>query len=280
MSTGVPRFGAVQRIGTLDAGAGAISEEQAIGMTGRGVGVDPGRRLGGDEVWTVAATEYRRMLKLLRTLGDGDWERRTDCAAWDVRGMLGHLVGAAEGFASPRELIHQYRLGAKLLKRGQADGHLPVDGANAVQVRERAGATAAELIERYERVFPAALRWRRRLRWIPLSMDDDAGRFHLREMFEVILTRDTWIHRVDISQATGRDLVLTPEHDGRIVEDCVLDWAHKHGRPFSLLLSGGAGGRYEAGTGGPHLEADAVEFARALSGRGAHTDILGQRVVF
>jgi len=98
-------------------------------------------RIAGDDAWELAAAEYRRMLELIRTLRDGDWTRPTDCTAWDVRGMLGHLVGAAEGFASPVELVHQYRLGAKLRKTGEVDGHLPVDGANAVQVRERAGAT-------------------------------------------------------------------------------------------------------------------------------------------
>jgi uncharacterized protein (TIGR03083 family) len=166
------------------------------------------------------------------------------------------------------------------VKRGEVDGHLPVDGANAVQVRERAGATAAELVTRYERAIPGALRWRRRLGWIPVSMQDDGGRFRMRELFEVILTRDTWMHRVDIARATGRDMTITPEHDGRIVEDCVLDWAAKHGRPFSLVLAGPAGGRFAAGTGGPDMEIDAVEFVRALSGRGVRDEILGTRVVF
>jgi hypothetical protein len=85
---------------------------------------------------------------------------------------------------------------------------------------------------------------------------DDGGRFSFREMFEVILTRDTWMRRVDVAWATGRDMVVTPQHDGRIVEDCVLDWAKKHGRPFSLSLGGPAGGRYEAGTDGPLIEID------------------------
>ena len=44
--------------------------------------------------------------------------------------MLGHVVGAVEGYANPREMNHQYRLGAKLLKRGEPDGRRPVDGAN------------------------------------------------------------------------------------------------------------------------------------------------------
>ena len=54
--------------------------------------VDSRRRIAGDEVWELAAAEYRRMLDLLRTLGDGDWTRSTECTAWDVRAMLGHLV--------------------------------------------------------------------------------------------------------------------------------------------------------------------------------------------
>jgi uncharacterized protein (TIGR03083 family) len=242
--------------------------------------IDARKRIAGDEVWELASAEYQRMLKLLRTLGGGDWTRPTDCTAWDVRAMLGHVVGAAEGYASPREMNHQYRLGAKALKRGEADGKWPVDGANAVQVQERAAATTPELIARYERAIPKALRWRRRLRWLPLSGMDDAGRFSFREVFEVILTRDTWMHRVDIARATGREMELTPQHDGRIVEDCVLDWAKKHARPFTLILGGPAGGRFEAGSGGPVLEVDAIEFARALSGRGVRDEILGTRIVF
>lgn len=88
------------------------------------------------------------------------------------------------------------------------------------------------------------------------------------------------MHRVDITRATGRDMVLTPEPDGRIVEDCVLDWAKKHRRPFSLVLGGPAGGRFEAGSGGLLIEIDAVEFARALSGRSVRNEILATRVVF
>lgn len=249
-------------------------------ITTQAIQVESRTRIAGEDLWESAAVEYGRMLELLRTLGDGDWTRPTECTAWDVRAMLGHLVGAAEGFANPAQMVHQYRLGAKLRKRGEAGGQMPVDGANAVQVRERAGATTAELIARYERVIPKALRWRRRLRWIPASMQDDGGRFTVRELFEVILTRDTWMHRVDIARATGRLMVLTPEHDGRIVEDCVLDWAKKHHRPFSLVLGGPAGGPFEAGSGEPQTEIDAVEFVRALSGRGVHEEILGTRVVF
>jgi len=240
----------------------------------------PTARITGDEAWAVAATEYGRMLQVIRALGDEDWDHPTDCTAWDVRAMLGHLVGAAEGWANPRELLHQYRLGERLRRRSDFDGHLPVDGANAIQVGERAAATPGDLVERYERAIPGALRWRRRLRRIPISMQDDGGRFSMRELFEVILTRDTWMHRVDLARATGRAMDLTPGHDGRVVADCVADWVTKHGRPFVVVLDGPAGGRFEAGIGGPVIHADAVEFVRALSGRGADVDILGTRVVF
>ena len=102
----------------------------------------------------------------------------------------------------------------------------------------------------------------------------------MRELFEVILTRDTWMHRVDIARATGREMILTPEHDGRIVEDCVLDWAKKHDRHFNLVLGGPAGGRFEVGISEPDIEIDGIEFVSAMSGRGVREEILGTRVVF
>jgi hypothetical protein len=53
-------------------------------------------------------------------------------------------------------------------------------------------------------------------------------------LLDTILTRDPWMHRVDIARATGRDMVLTADHDGRIVADVVAEWARRHGQPFTL----------------------------------------------
>ena len=50
-------------------------------------------------------------------------------------------------------------------------------------------------------------------------------------MFETILTRDTWMHRIDTAKATGRPLVLTADHDGVLVADVVAEWAARHGAP-------------------------------------------------
>ena len=99
-------------------------------------------------------------------------------------------------------------------------------------------------------------------------------------LLDVILTRDPWMHRVDISRATSRPLVLTPEHDGRIVADVAAEWARRHGRPFRLELTGPAGGTFVNGDGGEDIRLDAVEFSRILSGRAAGTGLLTQEVPF
>ena len=81
---------------------------------------------------------------------------------------------------------------------------------------------------------------------------------------DVIYTRDTWMHRVDLAQATGLPLELTADHDGRLVADVVRDWADRHGRPFRIQLDGPAGGSYAQGVGGEEHNLDAVEFCRIL----------------
>ena len=238
------------------------------------------RPISGDEIWRLARTEYLRTATLLRRLETADWARRTDCSAWTVRDMAGHLLGAAEGFSNPLQMLHQYRDGARLVREGRAHGTQPVDGANAVQIADHAGLPVPQLIARYEAVIDPVLRWRRRLRHLPGGMDDVARRFTFRELFKVILTRDTWMHRLDISRASGIDFEMTAEHDGRIVADAVRDWAAGHSQPFRLLLTGAAGGGYRRGENADAQRMEAVEFARLLSGRSGGAGILGTRIVF
>jgi hypothetical protein len=99
-------------------------------------------------------------------------------------------------------------------------------------------------------------------------------------LFDTVLTRDTWMHRVDTARATARDLVLTPEHDGVLVADVVAEWAGRHGAPCTLTLTGPAGGTWRFGDGGPELTLDAVEFCRTLSGRAAGEGLLAVEVPF
>ncbi|MFD6389554.1 hypothetical protein [Nocardia sp. NPDC060259] len=98
---------------------------------------------------------------------------------------------------------------------------------------------------------------------------------------EVILTRDPWMHRIDLSQATGRPLELTADHDGRIVDDVVREWAQRHGKPYRLTLHGPAGGTWTSGDAdAPAIELDAIEFCRILSSRAGGTGLLSTEVPF
>jgi hypothetical protein len=107
-----------------------------------------------------------------------------------------------------------------------------------------------------------------------------AERWRFGFLFDVVLTRDTWMHRVDVSRATGREPHLTADHDGVLVADVVAEWAARHGRPYRLRLTGPAGGSWSSGTDGEEDELDAVEFCRLLSGRGRGSGLLAQQVPF
>jgi hypothetical protein len=100
---------------------------------------------------------------------------------------------------------------------------------------------------------------------VPQVVGDHVERWSNGYLVDVILTRDTWMHRMDVARATGRLPELTAEHDGRIVADVVEEWAERHGRPYRLELTGPAGGTF--GRGAPELAMDAVDFCRVLSGR-------------
>jgi hypothetical protein len=99
-------------------------------------------------------------------------------------------------------------------------------------------------------------------------------------LLDTILTRDTWMHRVDIARATGRELALTAEHDGRIVADAVAEWARRHGQPFTLALSGPIGTTFHQRAGGETISLDAVELCRIFSGRDSGAGLLTQEVPF
>ena len=96
---------------------------------------------------------------------------------------------------------------------------------------------------------------------------------------DVILTRDPWMHRTDIARATGADNPLTADHDGVLVADVVTEWAARHAQPYTLHLTGPAGGRWQRG-GGEQIELDAIEFCRILSGRAPATGLLNTQVPF
>jgi hypothetical protein len=99
-------------------------------------------------------------------------------------------------------------------------------------------------------------------------------------LVDVILTRDPWMHRVDLCRAVGAVPLLTPDHDGVLVDDVVREWAGRHGQPCRVVLGGAAGGSWRFGEGGPLVELDAVELCRVVSGREEASGLLSQQVPF
>jgi uncharacterized protein (TIGR03083 family) len=235
------------------------------------------------EARTLAATEYARMVDQLRSLDGDDWTRPTDCPLWDVRAMVGHSVGMMSDFTSLRSMLRRTRASTK---RAKTAGGPLVDSMTALQVAEYADLSIEELIATAEANGPTAARWRTSgkalLRRVPMKEEVDGvpETWTIGYLLETILTRDPWMHRVDIARATGRDLVLTPDHDGRLIADVVAEWARRHGQPFTLVLTGPAGGTYVNGAGGEHITIDAVELCRTLSGRAQGTGLLAHSVPF
>ena len=236
--------------------------------------------LDGDTAYRLAATEYARISAVLRNLSADDWHRPTDCPGWDVAAMAAHVLGMTEMAASVRELARQQRLA------GKAGGG--IDALTDVQVHEHAGLDGPAIVAALAATAPRALRGRRRMSRIVgrAKLPEEQVMGGVREywrigfLLDVVLTRDVWMHRVDLCRATGHELELTPEHDGVLVADVVAEWAQRHGRPYRLVLTGPAGGQWSSGAGGEELELDAVEFCRVLSGRGSGAGLLGQQVPF
>jgi uncharacterized protein (TIGR03083 family) len=251
-------------------------------MISSAVAVEAIAPLGHDEAMTLAGAEYDRLLAVVDELHDDDWSRPTDCVGWDVKAMLGHILGALELQADPNERTRQ--LAAAAAAAAQTGG-LRLDAMTALQVSEHAGLSTIALRRALHDAAPRGLAARsattQAMRDTPYdpALPGESG-WTVGYLYDVILTRDPWIHRIDICRATGREPVLSADHDGRIVADVLADWARRHGQPFALTLSGPAGGAYIAGSGGDDLHLDAVEFCRILSGRAPSSGLLATHVTF
>jgi uncharacterized protein (TIGR03083 family) len=246
------------------------------------IAVDTITALEHDEWMDLAKAELDRLLALVDGLADADFTRPTDCAGWDVRAVLGHLLGMLELQADPDDRVRQISTAAQT---AQQTGGLRIDALTALQVHEHAHLTTRELKDALRTAVPRGLAGRRAMppqfRETPYDPELPGERpWTFGYLFDVIHTRDPWLHRIDICRATGRSLELTEDHDGRIVADVVRDWAPRHGQGFNLTLTGPAGGAFAAGDGAVVLELDAIEFCRSLSGREEGTGLLSTRVVF
>jgi uncharacterized protein (TIGR03083 family) len=219
----------------------------------------------------LAQTETDRWIRIVGGFSVEDWQRSSGCEGWTVADLVRHLIGQAEQLASFPAAIRQSRAG-KQLARGRA----LIDGITEHQVVSRAQVPPAELVTHLANALPRAAKARER--WprtstrlgmkieVPRTADIAKERWTFAYMSQV-MTRDLWMHRVDLDTAGVCPLQLTREHDGRIVADVVADWARRHGGPFDLTLTGPAGGHWRVPGDGPAFEQDAVQFCQGLFGR-------------
>jgi uncharacterized protein (TIGR03083 family) len=230
------------------------------------------------EAMRLAETECERFLDLVRQLQDDDWRRPTDCPEWSVKDIVVHQLGEAAAVSSIREMVHQMRAARRLPKT-----MAQVDRLNTVHVSERRYLSIDRLTELLAPALRRALRARRRapalIRKVRFSADN-SGRVSFGYINDIVLTRDSFIHRVDISRATSKPMVVAADHEGRIVADVVRDWAVHHRQSFALRLSGLAGGAYRSGSGGAEIQLDAVQFCRILSGRAPGDGLLKTQLMF
>ena len=178
---------------------------------------------------------YDRLVAVFEGLGPDDWSKPTDCEGWTVRHLAGHLVGAMRSAASLREMTSQQREIGRRVKAGEGT---TVDVMTAVQIDRAASLTTAEVVAELRRLVPRAARGRRKTPLLmrkamrfPVEMGSISERWTLGYLVDVILTRDAWLHRVDLCRAVGVEMAMTPELDGRIVADVVAEWARRHGQP-------------------------------------------------
>jgi hypothetical protein len=92
---------------------------------------------------------------------------------------------------------------------------------NEIHVREREGCSVDELIAEWDRSSRRALRARTKLprpiAKLPLlKLPAPVGRQSVAYLFDMGFTRDTWMHRIDLTHAAGTPFDADAAHDGRI----------------------------------------------------------------
>lgn len=228
------------------------------------------------EVVPMARAELDRFLALVETLTPDDLRQPTDCALWTVKDVIAHQASHVIGFTRFVEFFDQF---SPLSNRAYtAKGLNMLDAANQRQVDLRTDHTleqlVAEMRDHAERSLKGRDHFAAPLRWMPVPVPG-FGSISLAALIDIIYTRDMWMHRADICRATGRDMIQTAEHDGRVVALIVRDadarLRRKLGdRTVLLHLTGTAGGAWTVGGDGEigaRLKLDVLEFNRLASGR-------------
>lgn len=232
------------------------------------------------EVDVLALEEWKRLLDFAETFQADDWNKPTMCTAWTVRDLMAHQAGAYATYASFAEFRRQYlNLPSK--------NRLPEDVINEIQIADRKHKTTAELLAEIREKGPRTIRNRHRVPFFVRAISlprPDGTTLSLAHMLDVIYSRDTWIHRIDLARATCRAMKLTREHDGRIVELVMRDvnrllTPQLGSDAMDIELTGTAGGAWRIGKATDAratIRMDAVEFNIYASGRSTYEQARGK----
>jgi uncharacterized protein (TIGR03083 family) len=237
------------------------------------------------EAGRLAQIEYERVVVVLESLAGDDWVQPTYCTEWNVRQMVAHLAGSMTGSTSFAEFLHQNITNPNLKKFDNV-----VDAINKLQVDERAERTPAELVAEFRQNGQIALHNRRSLPWLVRKIHLPMGPLgfaSVEYLMDTIYPRDEWMHRYDICAATGKEMVVTPEHDGRITVLVLRDIAKKlkkqlAQRSIALRLLGKAGGDYLFGHSSPAncvLQMDLFDLHLRASGRISAAEAASRAVI-
>ncbi len=244
------------------------------------------QRITRDNAETLGLGAYAGFADALETVTADQWSLPTDCEGWTVRDLAGHMVGAMRSAASMREMMRQQK---EIKRRVKHEGGDLTDTMTAVQVDWTADLSHSELVAECRSLVEPAARGRaktpalmRKLIRFEVSFGQTTESWTLGYLVDTILTRDAWLHTVDLTRAVGAEMVLTADLDGLIVGDVAREWVQRHGQPIHLELTGPAGGSYTFGSPSPGqtLSMDGVEFCRALSGRAPQSGLLETDVPF
>jgi len=244
-----------------------------------------GSDISGELARRLSHAAYDRFATLVEGLSAEDWSRPTDCTGWTVRDMVGHMTGAMRSAASMREFFGQQIASAI---RARRQGCFAVDAMTAIQIEKTAALTESQITAECRSLVTRASDGRARTPQLlhdkmrfPVEFAGVKETWNLGYLNDVILTRDAWLHSVDLSRAIGIEPPSDPEVDEAIVADVVYEWARRHGAAYRLTLTGSGGGRWGAGDAAPEpITMDAVEFCRALSGRAPRDGLLAVDVPF
>jgi uncharacterized protein (TIGR03083 family) len=226
----------------------------------------------------LAQGELDAFLRLLEQLTPQDWVRPTPCSLWTVRDIVAHQAGHVQMGSGFRGFVAQ--LNPRALRPYQKQGMQALDALNQYQVDKRRERSTGELVAEVREGTPRSIASRAGLNPAARNMPVPTPGFgfvRLGTLLHRIFPRDMWIHRLDIADATGRQIELTPGHDGVLVAQAVEDvnrqvMKQARGLSFTLELTGPAGGTWVLGRGteaGPAVRMDVPDFMRRTSGRAA-----------